>query len=233
MSKRICLSICVMFSVLAYSRDFSQDMQKIRDTYDKKYISMNIIYSLYNKTTDIKPLEVNKLWLESFGNLLHYKGQGHEVMYTANNVLMVDEEEKEIVIDTVMGHYNQPNYDIMPLDTTVAKMQSITSEDLGGGIVRYILIPKDKTEASKAIFEINTNNWTISRIEIHSGSLYGGGKVVISYSNTVKQDTAPINSFKLSEFVLTKNGGGYVATLKYKAYKLYHRNEQSFKPNNK
>lgn len=221
--------LLLFFSSHLMGSEFGSDMSKVRESYEKYYISMNISYKMYLRSNDVKTYDVQSLWLESFGNMLHYKGQGQEILYTETNMLMIDEDELEIILDTVTNFYNKPNYDLLPIDTTESKMESIALLKLEGGIKRYTLIPKDKTETIKIVLDINPDNWMVKQIEIFGSSDYGGGKVIIQYSNIQKKSNAPLENFKLSRFLKSKSGGGYTSVEKYKSYKFYHKSNHNFK----
>lgn len=104
-------------------------------------------------------------------------------------------------------------------------------DKLTDGTRKYTLIPKDKTETVKIILEINPGNWMVKQIEIYASTGFGGGKVVIQYSNIQKKANAPLENFKLSRFLKSKAGGGYLSVEKYKSYKFYHKWNHNFKPN--
>lgn len=161
--------------------------------------------------------------------MLHYKGQGQEILYTETNLLLIDEEEKEMILDTVTQNYNKPNYDLLPIDTTESKMESINLKVLDDGIKRYTLIPKDKTETIKIVLDIQAENWMVKQIEIHGSTNFGGGKVLIQYSNIQKKTNAPLENFKLNKFLKPKSGGGYTSLEKYKNFQFYHKTNNNLK----
>lgn len=223
MGKKIFLIIIVFGLVLKlHSSNFVEDMQKVRTAYSENYMSMTITYNLYSKANNKQAQEIQTLYLESYQNLLYYKGEGQEVLYTDKYLLMLNEEDKEIVLDTVFDQYNRPEYQVLPMDTTASKMQSITSEELGSGKIKYTLIPKDKSEVSKVVFELNTTTWLISKIEMYAGTGMEG-KVIIVYSNVKKQSKSPEGSFSLSKFLRINTKGGFEPTSMYKHYTLQHR----------
>lgn len=221
---RIGIVILFQFVCLVGSaQSFNKDMQKLRESYDNNYISMDVTYNMYNTLTSSQPAETQKMWMEAGNNKLHYKGQGEEVIYTDKNVLMVSHEDKEITLDTVTPNFNQPNNQILPLDTVSNHMKSITFQDLGNNQIKYTLIPKNQDEFSKIVYFINTKTWLLEKIELYPGEELGGGKVFISYSQMVKLAVAPNNSFSFKPFLQIKQGGSYSLTQTYSTYKFYHR----------
>lgn len=153
----------------------------------------------------------------SDGKQMKYIQGKAEVIHNSNYLLIIDHEEKTMILDTATKAFNAPPLILWNLDTAVLAGFQIKLETKTDG-TRVYTLSSSESEFEKIVFSISKTGLP-NQLQMHMRQQFGGGYATVKYTNIVLNGQVDASQFNVFRYVI-KTTKGYKPAKHYEYYSL-------------
>jgi hypothetical protein len=153
----------------------------------------------------------------SDGKQMKYIQEKAEIIHSSNYLLIVDHEEKTMILDTATQEFNAPPLILWNLDTAVLAGFQIKLETKTDG-TRVYTLSSSESEFEKIVVSISKTGLP-NQLQMYMGQQFGGGYATVKYTNIVLNGQVDASHFNVFRYVI-KTTKGYKPAKRYEYYTL-------------
>lgn len=195
-----------------YGQNFKSDISALRKKYSVN-LSMNISTQIISNDPNYPSTTISGS-IKTQGNEMLYKQGNEEILYSKKYMLIVNSDDKNIIVDTATENYNAAPLSMLHLDSLVTAYTSVKFTNVGGK-KQYDIVPKNG-EVKKFTIVIGANG-LLETVKISLTDEEGGGTAILTYSGYTANPAYPADQFSPWRYVKRVNGK-FIASETYKNY---------------